>query len=274
MSSKRLLAFAASFFAVVLGASAIDFTPYGFSQTGTRNVDGIDYAVLSDQGGGEVLFSQSADPTNARLQALESIVAMLRSWNGLSIASIRATNDAAQLMVTALPSSLLSGTTDLAKALPGGLIFWYDGSVDYDFRILSGNYAVRMVGLFTTPADLLASMSQAYADPETWLVTSDPAYPLKQSVAQAARITALENSVSQLQASAAQLQTSLMTALNSGSFGNFNPVPQAAITWVLAKKAANPALKKADLVAAAKTEKVQVSDKELGIILLVEFGER
>ncbi|HUX37431.1 MAG TPA: hypothetical protein VMV44_05965 [Rectinemataceae bacterium] len=267
MSSKRLLVFAVSFFLIVLGVSAVDFAPYGFSQTGTRNVEGIDYAVLGDQGGGEVLFSQSADPTVARLQALKAIVSMLRSWDGLTISSIRATNDAAQLMVTAMPSSLLSGTTELAKALPGGLVFWYDGSIDYDFRIMSGNYAVRMVGLFTTSADLLGSMAQAYADPETWLMTSDPTFAIKQSAAIGARVAVLEASIS-------RLQVSLMTVLNSGTFTTLTPVSQAAIDWVSAKKAANPSMKKADLAAAAKKEKVQVSDKELGIILLVKFGER
>jgi len=298
MLSKRLVAVAAMFLLVAGGIFAADFSAYGFTQNATRNVDGIDYLVLVDPSGGEVLLSPVVEPTPDRLDALKSIVAMLRSWNGLTLASIRATNDASQLRVTAIPSSLLSGTTDLMSALPGGLVFWYDKSIEYDFRVLSGPFAIRMAGLFTTPADLLDSLSLAYKDPATWLLKSDPEYAVKQIVQLGARVdglaaelkadeatiatdgdelTSLASAKTQSDKAAGativRLETALMTALNVGFLSGPKPIPPAAVEWVVAKKTADPTLTKAALVEAAKTEKIQVSDKEIGIVLLVKYGE-
>ncbi len=331
MVSKRILAFAAIAILVAAGLAAADYSSYGFTQSGTRNVDGIDYLVLVDDSGAELLFSPLAEPGADRLNALKSIVSMLHTWKGLTLSSLRATNDASQLRVTARPFSLLSGANDLSAALPGGLVFWYDKAIEYDFRVLSGAYAIRMTGLFTTTADLLDSLSLAYKDPVTWLLRSDPEYAVKRITELTLRVDGLEASLKSLgdelastktdfsgqlaatgdqlsatraelgatkaeleltksnlaalvaakaasdklmAADVARLESALMETLNVGFLSGPKPLPQATVDWVVAKKKADPSLTKAALVAAAKAEKVQASDKEIGIVLLVKFGER
>lgn len=297
--SKRIFAVLGLAFSTLVGLSALDFSPYGFTENGTRVVDGVNYTVLADTKGAELLFSQLVEPTPERLTALSSIVAMLHSWDGLTLASVRAVNDRGQLQVTAYPSSLLVGGKDLKANLPGGLVFWFDTSVEYDFRVLSGAFAVKMSGLFTTSQNLAESLSLAASDPAKWLLMSDPEYAVKRITELSARVDTLESSLAAARSdidglrtslatlssaaaasdeltakSDARLEAAIMTALNVGFFSGPKPIPQASVDWVVAKKKADPSLGKAALVAAAKAEKVQVSEKEIGIILLVMFGER
>lgn len=279
---KRFHLFLLILLLALAAGSAADFAAHGFTQTGATTVDGVSYLVLSDPTGGEVLFSSLSEPTPERLEALKAVVATLRSWEGLTIASIRAANDESQLRITVLPSSLVVGGKELKGYLPGGLVFWYDRALDYDFRLLSGAYAIRMTGLFTTSADLDASMALAASDPATWLLRSDPEYAVKRIVELSARLDALEAALKTAQESTARdvssadarLETALMTALNVGFLSGPKPIPQASVDWVVAKKSADPGLGKAALAAAAKAEKAPVSEKEIGIILLVKYGER
>jgi hypothetical protein len=312
MVCKRFLAVAAIAAFMLVGLSAADYASYGFSQTGTRTVDGIDYLVLADDTGAELLFSPLVEPGPERLNALKAIVSMLHTWNGLTLASIRATNDAAQLRVTAVPSSLMAGPDDLKSALPGGLVFWYEKAIDYDFRVMSGAYAIRMTGLFTSTGDLLNSLRLAYKDPITFLLNGDPEYAVKRITELTARVETLEGALKaaaddltltksdlagtteQLTATRAdlatlesaketsdksssasmeRLETALMTALNVGFFSGPKPISQAVVDWVVAKKTGDPGLTKAALVAAAKAEKFQATEKEIGIVLQVKFGE-
>lgn len=312
MVSKRILAVAAMAVFMLVGLSAADYASYGFTQTGTRTVDGIDYLVLVDDTGAELLLSPLVEPGVDRLNALKAIVSMLHSWNGLTLASIRATNDASQLRVTAVPSSLMAGPDDLKSALPGGLVFWYEKAIDYDFRVMSGAYAIRMTGLFTSTADLLNSLRLAYKDPAAWLLNGDPEYAVKRITELTTRVDTLEaalkaaggdlsqtksdlastteqltatkaelatlesakeSSDKTLSASTERLETALMTALNVGFFSGPKPIPQAVVDWVVAKKTSDPGLTKAALVSAAKAEKFQATEKEIGIVLQVKFGE-
>ncbi|HUX41727.1 MAG TPA: hypothetical protein VMV83_11225 [Rectinemataceae bacterium] len=320
MVSKRILAVAAMAVFMLVGLSAADYASYGFTQTGTRTVDGIDYLVLVDDTGAEMLFSPLVEPGADRLNALKAIVSMLHSWSGLTLASIRATNDASQLRVTAVPSSLMTGPDDLKSALPGGLVFWYEKAIDYDFRVMSGAYAIRMTGLFTSTADLLVSLRSAYKDPAAWLLNGDPEYAVKRISELTTRVDALETALKtasdsltqttsdlasttdkltatseelsatkaelesfeaakassdkSLSASTERLEAALMTALNVGFFSGPKPIAQAVVDWVVAKKTGDPSLAKAALVTAAKAEKFQATEKEIGIVLQVLYGER
>ena len=320
MIPKRVFVFVAICLLAVAGSFAVDFAGAGFAEKGSRSVDGMDYTVLADAQGNELLLSQLVEISAERLEALKAIDGMLQSWQGLSIASIRATNDAQQLKVIVVPSSLIYQGKELKAGVPGGLAFWYDTAIEYDFRVLSGAYAVRITGLFTSTANLLDSIALAYTDPVKWLLESDPEYAVKRITELTTRVDGLEGSlkedgdalaatqvelattqsdlataradldkaqgeISSLADSKAEsdktsaatisrLETALMTALNVGFLSGPKPIPDAAVQWVVGKMKEDPTLTKAALVTAAKAEKATVTEKQIGIVLLVLYGQQ
>jgi hypothetical protein len=306
MPVKRYLLFPIVLLAIAFGAFAADYSAYGFTTTGTRTMDNLTYDVLVDGNGNEVLLSASESLNPERATALKSLSDSLFSSGALKVASIRATNDPAELRLTVLPKSLVVENQELLPGLPGGLVFWYDKTFEYDFRVKSGAYAIRIQGLLSNLDDLFGSVALAYKDPVAWLLQRDPSYAIKRITELTLRETKLEEalaatkqdlatagesqaaSLADLQAkfeatkaesekasasTISRLETALMTALNVGFFSGPKPIKPESVAWVLAKKAENPAVTKAELIAAAKAEKFAISDKEIGIVLQVKFGE-
>ncbi|MEI6874433.1 MAG: hypothetical protein WCL50_04790 [Spirochaetota bacterium] len=384
MSKQRLL-LSIALFAASTVLWAIDFSAYGFTQSGTKVEDGLSYDVLLDANGSEVLLASQVVPSAERMGALRNFVESLHSWDGLAMTQIRATNDASQLRITVLPRSLVVDKVNLVPYLPGGLVFWYDKSFEYDFRIISGAYAVRLAGLFTTPRELLSSVALAVKDPVAWILQRDPQYSVRRITELLIRLTKLEedfaaakkeaaDSLAALasssaealaasdaadaealaaastanaealaassaanaealadvnasnaealaaiagqlaenaaadaadaealaaaiaandkamqdekarieekalkddelrQAQIARLEDALMTTLNVGFFQGPKPIKPESVAWVLAKKAENPEMTQAQLVTAKTVEKIQITDREIGIVLLVKYG--
>lgn len=320
MSPKYLIAAIFLSF-LLLPAAAIDYASLGLEETGTKVEDGISWVSLSDGSGAEILYAASLELDAARSEALAFILEAVRSWEGLEPSRVKILNDESQLRVTVLPRTLRVGGTDLLPAIPGGLVFWFDRAVEYDFRVLSGIYAIRLAGLFSNAGSLGDSILQVYKDPVGWIVQRDPVYAVRLTTELAQRVARLEaegkaeaaarqeqaaalrasldaavadalaavaasgkeaasraeanEAVLAAQAAAiARLEEGLMTALNAGFLGSPKPIDPEAVAWLLERRAENPAMTRAELVAAAKAAKIPLGDKQVGIVLFVKFGER
>ncbi|MDP3180074.1 MAG: hypothetical protein Q8M76_19335, partial [Spirochaetaceae bacterium] len=165
--------------ALAASAWAADFSASGFATVGERVEDGTTYAVLKDPAGREVLFRAAVEPTAARLGALRSLMADLPAWKGLDIALVTAVNEAERLQIVVVPRKLQYGASDLAPNLPGGIAFYFSTSVEYDFRVVSGLYVVRIRGVLTGSAEVLDAIAGAVKDPVNFLATRDPQYAVR-----------------------------------------------------------------------------------------------
>jgi hypothetical protein len=302
----KRLALAVAIASSALSIFAFDFTDSGFTQTGEKTVDGKTLAILADESGGEVLFQAEAEPSPARVAALRSIVAELRSWSDFQSSEVRAVNTADRLQITAIPSSFLISGTELAQALPGGIQLFYKTATEYDFKVKSGKYIVRVASVFTTEAELAAAALSAFKDPVAFISTRDPLYVAKALDDLESRIEALETATfgeasnkkdarvnkaeedlkalkdelatreaalaakdSQRDADLAKAKTAILAALNGGK--TISPDMMAKLIEL---KKADMTLDRKTLPKALKAAGVTLKDSEIAAIFLVEFGER
>jgi hypothetical protein len=289
-----------------VSAFALDLSGTAFTQTGSKDIDGKTLALLADQSGGEVLLDAEAEPSPDRLSALSSIVAEIRSWTDFQASEVRAVNTQDRLQVTALPKSFSVGGTALEAALPGGVQLFYKVATEYDFKVKSGKYLVRVASVFTTWAELESAILAAYTDPPSFIATRDPLYVqrrLGELATQAddlqKRLAALEGSPSteggtataidlptlqaDLQAVKTELQADeavssafqakvdglLLTSFNGGK--TINP---DAVAKLIELKKNDPTLSKKTAPKALKDAGITLDSGAISAIFFVEFGER
>jgi hypothetical protein len=183
-----------------LSLFALDLTGTSFTQTGERSEDGKTLFVLADESGGELLLDAEAEPTPQRLSALQALVAEIRSWGEFQAIELRAVNMEDRLQVSAIPRSFLVEGVDLAPALPGGIQLSYKTATEYDFKVKSGKFVVRVSSVFTGKAELEAAALAAFKDPSAFIATRDPLYVQK-------RLDELFDRADALEAKAADFET-------------------------------------------------------------------
>ncbi|MGA2544949.1 MAG: hypothetical protein ABSF43_00220 [Rectinemataceae bacterium] len=290
----KRIALAVAIAASALSIAAYDFSGSGFTQKSERTEGGKSIAILTDESGGEVLFSAEAEPSSQRISVLRALVAELRSWSNLQIAEIRAVNRKDQLQVTVIPLSFTVDGVALGQAVPGGIQLLYKTATEYDFKVKSGKYVVHVSSVFTSEAELEAAALAAYKDPAAFIATRDPLFVQKrldELAAQAsdfaakaddlaARLAAVEavtfdvsNGAKEERTSKAEneivkLKTLLLAALNGAK-----PIKPEAVAKLVDLKKADPSLDKKTAPKALKAAGFSLSASEISAIFLVEFGE-
>jgi hypothetical protein len=292
--TMKRIALAVAIAASALSIAAYDFSGSGFTQKSERTEGGKSIAILTDESGGEVLFSAEAEPSSQRISVLRALVAELRSWSNLQIAEIRAVNRKDQLQVTVIPLSFTVDGVALGQAVPGGIQLLYKTATEYDFKVKSGKYVVHVSSVFTSEAELEAAALAAYKDPAAFIATRDPLFVQKrldELAAQAsdfaakaddlaARLAAVEavtfdvsNGAKEERTSKAEneivkLKTLLLAALNGAK-----PIKPEAVAKLVDLKKADPSLDKKTAPKALKAAGFSLSASEISAIFLVEFGE-
>lgn len=179
---------------VVSAASlfALDLSGTSFTQTGEKSVDGKTVAVLADESGAELLLEAETEPSPERLTALQALVAEVRSWDNFEAAELRAVNMAERLQLTAIPRKFVVEGVDLAPAIPGGVQLLFKTATEYDFKVRSGKFVVRVGSVFTDRGELEAAALAAFKDPSGFIATRDPLYVQKRLDELADRADAIE----------------------------------------------------------------------------------
>lgn len=256
--------------------AAFDFTGSGFIQEG-GGVSGSKTVTLVDETGSKLLFDMEVDPSPERLGALKSVVTEIRSWKNLAVADLKATNTASNLRIVVVPSSFAVQGVDLEHAVPEGIQIYYDSAIEYDFRVMSGEYIVRLNSVYTNEDDLDAAIISAFKDPAAFLEARDPLYIQKRLDQLSVRLGALEamtspSTIGQSSASDtpwSRARVAILAALNGGKWEN-----DASAAKLDELKKANPQLSKADAAEKLKAAGFPMTKAELSAIYLVDFGER
>jgi hypothetical protein len=184
--------------ALALGAQGFDYSTVGLVDNGERTIDGRTYTSLNSEETGDVLLGLESDLSTERATALKAIATALRSWKSFTIAEIRAINFPDRLQIGVITSKFDVGDTNLQPAVPGGIQLYYSGLTEYDFKVKSGQFILRVRGVLTGEDDLVAAAEAAYKDPVAFLEARDPAYLLKRIVALDERAAALDEKASAL----------------------------------------------------------------------------
>jgi hypothetical protein len=304
---KKILVLLVALALPALSLAAYDFTDSGFTVSDSPSSDASS-VTLTDESGASLSFKAEAEPTAARVKAMRAIVAEIRGWKSISAGELRIinTNDGLQISVT--PKAFTVAGTSLAAAVPGGIQLFYDASTEYDFKVKSGRYVIRLRSLYTTEADMAALALKAFKDPAGFLESQDPIYLFKrieeldtklaaldakeaafeqQATAKEAELEQKEAAFEQKEgdfeakvaadaakaadksaASWQRTRLALLTALNGDK-----PINQAALEKLVELKTANPSLTRADAAKQLKALKINMSNQEINAVFIVDFGE-
>lgn len=261
---KTIITLVLAITALYASALDFDFEGSGFTVSPENSVDTTAdgrSVVLVDPSGKKLLFTAEAEPTKERIDALLALVAEIRSWKNISASDLHAVNREDGIQISAIPSDFSLEGTSLVEAVPDGLQLFYSSATEYDFKLLSGRYVLRLRGPYTSETDMESQALEAFKDPETFLQGHDPEYLLK-------RIRVLEE-----KQAAADRQRQLARPALLAALCGAHPLNGAAVAKLDELKAANSKLTKADAAKALKAAGFSLTAVEIAAVFLVDFGE-
>lgn len=164
------------------------------------------------------------------------------------------------LDVVIIPHELIHNNLNLATAIVAGITMTYDRDKDilrYDFRIMKEERFIRITGDYSQENELTSKIGIAYDNPAAYLqpVNSDPLGPTYTG----------------------QISEKMVQALiylnNEDWNGRHKTIPIETIQKVVELKQKNPGVTKAQLWKMVKKEKIQVTKRQMELILILYFNE-
>ena len=173
---KVCLLFALMIFIVTSFLFGVDLTEYGMEINSTEKVDGfLLHTVTDDQNRTfEIFTADEITPEDA--ERLIDMKNRLYSWDYLAISNLRIAVTTERIEFTVIPESFIYNDIDFAEYLPSGMQFFLDEYIEYDFRMLIDDFALKMKGQLFNEEQLAEKMSRAVENPALYFRTSDPTY--------------------------------------------------------------------------------------------------
>ena len=252
----------------------------------------------------------AAELSAAALRSLFRLWDAVFSWESLTPGSqnFRVVGDSVTLRL--VPGTFSSGGRDLKSFVPSGLAFTIAGDrIEYDFRLKTGAYFIRLEGRLQSETVFLERFKRAVDDPAAFARENDPDYISRRIVelqefienadearktsdagadqraaALEMRIKALEEGLAALNSRLAEVDSRAAenekrdsyerTALiNTYAKANPKPVPADLVERIRSVKASRPAATSAEIVAALKAQGVSTTEKIVKAVVIVLFGE-
>ena len=186
---------------------AIDYKAAGFELAGELTEDGQLYSVLRDPTGGSLLFRAETEPSANALSQLGALIPVVRSWKGIEIGSIRAVSESDRIRVLILPIAIRRGGENFVSYVLGGIQLFVSKGREYDFRVKSGTFFIRLNGILGSENDLLTDIAAAAKDPAAYLASRDPQYAVRRAAELEIKLNDLSDQTNKLVARADELTT-------------------------------------------------------------------
>lgn len=256
--------------------SAAGKTVYSFSSSG-----GVKFSVES---AGQI----SVASARSAFRLLDAIL----PWKSLTPGTQQFRIEGNLVTLRLVPGKLVSSGRDLKPFVPSGLSFSIEGDrLEYDFRIKSGSYFLRLAGRLQTEAIFMDRLVKAIDDPASFARDNDPEFLARQLAelseafeaekkASDAKVAALESKVADLESRSSEqekaltaVQAAAMAVHAKGMFGAPKPIPAEVVQGVKKAKAAKPAATAAEVMASLKNDKIAATDRQVMAVLAVLYGE-
>jgi hypothetical protein len=144
------------------------------------------------------------------------------------------------------------------------MLFYYQGDLMYDFRMMSGSVFMKIKGLFINEDALLRKIRQAVTDPDAYIRREDPDFFLS-------KIDQLEGEMELMKTEVFEAKYALVCLMNRGLLG-YRPVSREFVNAVLQYKTDHPNAGLNDIAAAFTTQGLRFSKKELKLVLDVFYN--
>ncbi len=248
-------------------AMAYDWGSAGYSVLDSGSEDEESFIQLKDRAGNEIKVRHNKELSDRWGELIIKLNGEFRTWKNMKPEKIEFFVNNNSLEILIIPSSFTYKGTDFIPHIPGGMMFVYDYFLSYNFRVTQDNYFLRINDRFMYEDLLCARMKEAVDDPVSYLKKREPEYFLK-------KLTELENAQKKLEQSQERLTNAVIYYENSGflGFGN-TQVKKIVVKRIIELKTAQPEIKAADIKKKLSSEKVEASEKEIGLVLNVFYNE-
>lgn len=165
------------------------------------------------------------------------------------------------LEVIIMPREIAHNQTNLAKAIPAGITMLSppgQEKMHYDFRIIKGDFFLRIEGDYLNEEELIAKLRYAYDYPLAYLRGGE---------------SGVANAGGPGPGADERARQALLYFLNEDWNGRPKSVPPETINKVIELKVNNPWMSKAELWKTLKREKVKITKREFELILIIYFNE-
>lgn len=273
---KKIAVFSAVLllFSAVLGASPAKggdkkWEPAGWSVISTLVLGAeTEYRIKNSRGTEFTLFVPQI-PDARDLLRINRLAALIEGWTQLVPGKMvmRRTGEGMQLVV--VPAKFVYEQVDLAAHMPGGMTFLLDDQIRYGFRMTKDRIAMKLEGVFIDRAEFMLRCLSAVKNPL--------AYAGKSNFV--ARMDRLQQELDDIKRRYVELQKNFVTlrqgvlALhNTGFLRGARAVAVKSVTRLVALKKQHPDWDADRLSAQLEKEKLELSSKEIRLILALFFN--
>jgi len=271
--------------------SAAGFEDSGYTITGKSVEDGKDVYALQDAGGFPFTVVLAGEPTRRQQESLKALIGIFRSLQRVPIASLRIAfaGEAAEIILVPRPFSHQG--QELASFMPSGMQFYYDGYLEYDFRMKADNLFFRVRGQFFAEDQFLDRLAGAARNPAAFIHANDPEFVYRRLLELEkkmddtaawgrAALDGLERKNDGLAAESSDLEReflllryALLVLHNRGFFGSIRLPSGKGIERLVEMKKGEPSLSRETAAARLRAEGIEMSSKEVFLVFSVYFNE-
>ncbi len=233
-------------------------------------------------------------PTENNVNRVSEFYNAIAEWEQITYKKILLTANGKVINAVIAPSKVAYKNKDFTKNIPAGMSFRYDNKLQFDFRVTSEDYFVRLRNNYTNEDKLLWQLNEAVADPIRYIQIYDPEFFYRQLQSVQNRQAEVYNSLNSelkknfedlkakheaLLASYENLKKAheafiygYMTLENSG-FMSSGPVDKQAISKVVELKTQNADMTVSQIEELLEKEQIEVPKKIVELVFNLYFND-
>ena len=178
---KKAALFIVVMLSVAFWTYGVELGDRGYRVLSQRQEEGITLFEVRSPQGNRFTVGRAGDTfTSQQLSNLETVQRTFFGFDTIRIDSLKVLfyEDRAEILL--VPSRISYDGTNLLQYIPSGMQFYLRESLQYDFRMVVGEFFVRVRGEFLSEEQLLNRMSEAAANPVAFVQSTDPRYLFEQ----------------------------------------------------------------------------------------------
>lgn len=225
------------------------------------NVDNTIILSIKDQKEQYFKVSYTNDISEQNVKTVLKLKNDFYGWPGLTINIINFNVSAGSVDCNVIPSKFVCDkSNDIVAHLPAGMSFSYTDSLEYNFRMIKDNLFIRMKGYFISKGQFCERLLEALENPAAFIKKRDPEFFLS-------KLDMLQNDLDKMRRENSMLRWAVIALITDEN------IDKNHILEVVNIKKANPSIKAGGIKDQLEKKKIDLSAKEINIILTVFFNE-
>ncbi|HRX14935.1 MAG TPA: hypothetical protein P5123_01325 [Spirochaetota bacterium] len=251
-----------------------------------------DIARVTDPAGRVFFVKGDSRVNKARAEDIEKLVMLFYKMKYVSVDRIIFNVKGSSLRILVVPRAYKYNESDLLPYMTAGLVFDYSADVlNYNFRLKSGEIFMKLTGVFIDEEMLSKKIEEALKDPGAYVARRDSEYLLNKLDELEVKVMQLEEQnkriiknfsdyqkatnqyIRNLQTEDERIRFAIIAFQNDRFFAGEKPVKPEIVEAVIKLRLRNPSLDIEDFMDKVEEAGIEVSKKEVNIILIAYRNE-